>query len=389
MKECPFPSKCRECGSEAKFKHLFGIHELYKQRKEEALGSATKKADSVDGVKDHRPATSDGQGKATVRHVKVADERVVLLRISAVRLINSKNGKETLAYAQHDIGSQATLISQKVKDELGLATSTESVVTLHTLSGQVTPKLGQVDLQLQSLHSGEIFPLVGANVVPNWADDKRILPHALDVSSLKHFGDASIQVLPGKDRVDLLIGQDNARLMTVIEEREGSSADHPNCVLTRLGYVASGGRLAATSTAKQVSKVVLQTPVTISSKLEALRQENEELKAELRERTLDEEKFDLSQNDIIARQMVEPNIKVCDNRYEIPVPLLKQACELKDNYEMAAKRAFSTRQTALKKPQLLDTLVTSMVQLQENDYITPVDRSELASDCPKWYLHIS
>jgi len=44
----------------------------------------------------------------------------ILLRTSAVRVIIPLTGKSTLAYAQHDMASQATLISERLKNGLGL-----------------------------------------------------------------------------------------------------------------------------------------------------------------------------------------------------------------------------------------------------------------------------
>jgi len=54
-----------------------------------------------------------------IRCAGVAAKGAVLLRTSAVRVINQTTGRSTLAYAQHDTASQA-LISDSLKQELGL-----------------------------------------------------------------------------------------------------------------------------------------------------------------------------------------------------------------------------------------------------------------------------
>ena len=59
---------------------------------------------------------SDGE-QAVVRKLK-PNHNVVLLRTSAVIVINPDTGKSTLAYMQHDTASQATLISESLKTEL-------------------------------------------------------------------------------------------------------------------------------------------------------------------------------------------------------------------------------------------------------------------------------
>ena len=71
----------------------------------------------------------------------------VLLRTSAVRVINPSSGKSVLAYAQHDSASQATLISERLKNELDLNVDTKSAVTIRTLADQTILKV----VALQSL----------------------------------------------------------------------------------------------------------------------------------------------------------------------------------------------------------------------------------------------
>ena len=64
----------------------------------------------------------------------------------------------------------------------------------------------------------------------------------MDVSGLEHFVGVHIPVAPERGRVDVMIGQSDKALLTVLEEREGVNPEEPNYVLTRLGSIASGGR---------------------------------------------------------------------------------------------------------------------------------------------------
>ena len=56
-----------------------------------------------------------------------SEERVNLLRTSAVKIVNPASGKSSLVFAQHDTGSQVTLISDNLKTELGLKTVPEPI----------------------------------------------------------------------------------------------------------------------------------------------------------------------------------------------------------------------------------------------------------------------
>ena len=58
-----------------------------------------------------------------------------------------------------------------------------------------------------------------SNVVTNsaWQDDVETLPNRQDLNSFSHFKDVELYELPDNDTVDLLIGNDNAFLITVLK----------------------------------------------------------------------------------------------------------------------------------------------------------------------------
>ena len=82
-----------------------------------------------------------------------------MLRTSAVRVINPVTGKSTLAYAQHDTASQATLISKSLRDELGLATKTDHAITIRTLAEQTMRSGGLTNFEIESLSNKETFAI--------------------------------------------------------------------------------------------------------------------------------------------------------------------------------------------------------------------------------------
>ena len=167
------------------------------------------------------------------------------MRTTAVKA-NPAAGKSTVAYAQLDNVSQATLISDSLKNKLGLKIKTDHSVTLRTLADKTVPIEGRANFNLESLSTGEQFKINNALVVPQFSDDENILPHAVDVSGLEYFVGVHIPVTLERGRVDVLIGQSDKALLTVLEEREGVDPQEPNYVLTRLGPIASGGRASGT-----------------------------------------------------------------------------------------------------------------------------------------------
>ena len=116
-------------------------------------------------------------------------------------------GKSTRAYAQHDTASQATLILDSLKNELGLKTVLDSSVTLRTLADQKVFCGRRTNFKLESLYSGKQFTINDALIVPQLLDDVNTLPHAVDSSMLGHFDEVHIPVASGRKRIDVLIGE--------------------------------------------------------------------------------------------------------------------------------------------------------------------------------------
>ena len=57
---------------------------------------------------------------------------------------------------------------------------------------------------------------------------------------------------------------------------------------------------------------------------------------------MQDEALDLSRTDEIAKDFVEPNVKLCDDDFEIPLPL-KADIELLNNLALARDRAIALR----------------------------------------------
>ena len=83
----------------------------------------------------------------------------MMLRTCAVKVINPVTGKSTLAYAQHDTAFQATLISESLREELGLATKTDHPITIRTLAEQTMHSGGLTKFEIESLLNKETFAI--------------------------------------------------------------------------------------------------------------------------------------------------------------------------------------------------------------------------------------
>ena len=212
---------------------------------------------------------------------------------------------------------------------------------------------------MESLSTGKEFSVKNALVVPNFSDDESVLPHSVDIAGLDNFHNVEIPTVPGRKGIDVLIGQTDKNLLTVLHESENVDPDKPNYVLTKLGPIASGGRVPVVSNTCASLKVNLNVDCECSGRCCAkFKNEIVDMKQSLRELDLADEAVEPSRNDEIAKQMVEGNIKVIDNRYEIPVPLNMEVVEqLPNNYQNALDRAMTMRRSALKNPELKKTLI--------------------------------
>ena len=101
VRECPRTSKCRICGPNSQTKLATALHECYVVVN---LGTANEESAPIPASK-NKAGSSGPSCDFTVRKLNTNDNRAILLRM---RVVNPESGISTLAYAQHDTGSQVT-----------------------------------------------------------------------------------------------------------------------------------------------------------------------------------------------------------------------------------------------------------------------------------------
>ena len=111
VRDCACRSKCRSCGPQFKIKHATALHAYYAT---ETVGAANR--EMSDTAPQSVQENDNIEKTVDVRSVGLADVGTVLLRTTAVRVINQNNGHSTLAYPQFDTASQATLISDALRE---------------------------------------------------------------------------------------------------------------------------------------------------------------------------------------------------------------------------------------------------------------------------------
>ena len=127
----------------------------------------------------------------------------MLLRTSAVRVLNPNTGKSALAYAQHDTASQATSISEGLENELGVDVDATQKVRIQTLAEQTTSRGGITSFAIQSLITNETSTIQDALVLPGFTEDQNVLPHSINVNKLDHFKDIEIPTISSRKTIDI------------------------------------------------------------------------------------------------------------------------------------------------------------------------------------------
>ena len=135
------------------------------------------------------------------------------------------------------------------------------------------------------------------------------MPHRQDLNSFSHFEDVELYELPDNDTVDLLIGNDNAFLMTVLEERIGESRCEPHAILTPLDWLACGGKSPLKKQNVKVCRVQtssdLSSEVLLNQKIVSRDERISEFEQASRDVTLQDARIESFRSDKEARKFVE------------------------------------------------------------------------------------
>ena len=111
-----------------------------------------------------------------------------------------------------------------------------------------------------------------------------------------------------------------------------------------------------------------------------------DLKEVLRKQELEDEIIQPSKSEELAGELVEPNVKRVDGRYEIPVPLKSDIVNsLTNNFHSAVDRTATLRKKALKDAGLKRIFADTFHELINKGWLVPVVDSDF-DHIKCWYL---
>ena len=162
---------------------------------------------------------------------------MVIRPLVAVKLINSKNGKEITTYAMLDTGSDRDVISEDIILDLELE-QRKRPVTIQTVESSTTDYRRFVDLRIESLDSSYGADINDALVGKLLTGDSDLPPAKRDLSALQHLD--NVDFIDIDADISMIIGVSHAEAWAGAEIRRGT-ARQPLAMKTCFGWTLVGG----------------------------------------------------------------------------------------------------------------------------------------------------
>ena len=145
---------------------------------------------------------------------------MVIRPLVAVKLINSKNGKEITTYAMLDTGSDRDVISEDIISDLELE-QRKRPVTIQTVESSTPDYRRFVDLRIESIDSSYGADINDALVGKLLTGNSDLPPAKRDLSALRHLN--GINFIDIDAGISMIIGVSHAEAWVGAEIRRGDS----------------------------------------------------------------------------------------------------------------------------------------------------------------------
>ena len=286
-----------------------------------------------------------------VRVGAIVDDNVCIgLPIVPVK-VQGQNGEIFSIYAFLDQGSNTTLCTDKLKQQLGVK-GRKSKFSLTTL-GKICEEIEGDMINLHIVdYEEELGPIELSSVIcrPSLPITKEDVPKQEDIDRWSYLQGIFV---PDLDiEVGLLIGQDNAALVEPLEVRRSQDGG-PYAVRTILGWTLNGplGRLTQTPHCRVN---VIKCDKLLSKQFQ------ESCDHDFKDSLADVSKK-MSQKDVKAMKIMDATVKLKDGHYKMELPLEDTSAHFPDNHTMAEHR-LKMLERRLKKDECLHKRYTRFME---------------------------
>lgn len=254
----------------------------------------------------------------------------VALGVITVNVLD-RNGTKVSANLFFDEGSDKTFVREGLLNKLqfdDLRTGQRSLMTRGFSGVKRWFNSSQVNLTIEWMDSKARFDVL-ANTAPSLCDPIPAVPWPNIKGRWKHLAD--LPLVESKSRIDILLGLDNAELMSATESRSGEAGE-PVAMNTALGWIARG----VIGDGRNRSRARMNLSITTG---------DEDLAAQFR-RFCDTEAFGtegriprkMAPEDELATQIVETGTKKLEVGFEVPLSWRQAEPNLPCNRPLAEVR---------------------------------------------------
>ena len=302
----------------------------------------------------------------------------IILQILPLR-VNGPRGQRTVN-VMFDLGSQVTLITEQLANDLGLQGPSENL-TLGTVDGSRSFSSQRVEFTLQAKGSSQQFHVTDARTSPvlnvsgpavKWPTIKQKWPHLCDLD-LAESDSRPAAILLGSDAFDLIVPR---------AVREGPPGA-PWAVLTRLGWVATGKLPMEYADSRDDRKVY---HVKLAEKQDL----HEEVTKWWKTEEFGTKYRDVpnhSKQDEAAIDILSSTTKWAGDRYETGLLWKSPDVRLTGNVSSALSRLHSTERKLDRDPKLAEAYCATMDDYISKGYAKRLTSEELESEhARQWYL---
>ena len=227
---CPSTTRCKECGR----KHHLLLHESKANHAQ--FAKAYEYAMKMKSMYPEASSDEDIEGNSAFAMCHRANSGPISLRIVPVWVRH--RGKDALIYALLDDGANVTMLDVHVATYLELK-GTAGTLTLGVAGGRVEEIPSMVSsVEILSL-DGKFRKKVDLTVVPDPVGDLKAFDWFSIKDQWKHLRDVKVPHMDPTRRVEMIIGQDQAKLLVSHEDRE-QPGDGPVARRGPLGWTISG-----------------------------------------------------------------------------------------------------------------------------------------------------
>ncbi|XP_071491771.1 uncharacterized protein [Diadema antillarum] len=305
----------------------------------------------------------------------------VRLRVVPVRV--EGNGRSATTWALLDEGSDVTLCSKGLADELGLA-GKEVDFQLTTVNQQASSKKGmEVSLSVNGVDEDDVINLPHVWTVDCLPISTSSFPCSQDVKQWPHLEDLHLPSIERK-QVQILIGADTPEAFWVLEQRRGERKE-PYAVRTPLGWTLFGPT-SSQQRSQHVSVNFTQLqPDPLQNQLKQF------WEADHGAYLLDNKVGD-SVEDKRALSMMQNSAMLSDGHYEIGLPWRSCPPSLPNNRGLAEARLRYLKRKLERDDVLREKYTSTMSEYIDKGYAEIVEteatspESEVEAEDVVWYL---